>query len=79
MKRKIGTVLDDEMFTELKTKAVSEHRSISELFHDALARFLHSDPNLSDRQRAMDRVVNPPMRVDRETLRQVMEEDFYEQ
>ena len=79
MKRKIGTVLDDEMFTELKTKAASEHRPLSELFHDALARFLHSDPRLSDRQRAMDRVINPPMQIDRETLRQVMEEDFYDQ
>jgi len=79
MKRKIGTVLDDEMFTELKTRAAKENRSISDLIHDALGRFLHDDPGLNDRQRAMDRVINPPLRIDRETMRQIMEEDFYEQ
>lgn len=79
MKRKIGTVLDDEMFIELKTRAAKENRSISDLFHDALARFLHDDPEQNDRRQAMDLVVNPPLRVDREIMRQVMEEDFYEQ
>jgi len=79
MKRKIGTVLDDDMFVELKTRAAKEKRSISDLFHDALARFLREDPEQSDRRQAMDLVINPPLRVDRETMRQMMEEDFYEQ
>jgi len=79
MKRKIGTVLDDDMFIELKTRAAKDNRSISDLIHDALARFLHDDPEQSDRRQAMDLVVNPPLRVDREIMRQVMEEDFYEQ
>jgi plasmid stability protein len=79
MKRKIGTVLDDEMFTELKTRAAKEKRSISDLFHEALARFLREDPEAEDRRRAMDRVMNPPLRIDRETMRQIMDEDFYDQ
>jgi hypothetical protein len=80
MKTKLGTVLEDEVFKELKAKADKEGRAISEIIQDALLRYFHASPKeASVRLAAVDKLCSRPFNLSPQELAEILEEDYYEQ
>lgn len=52
MKKKIGTVLDMEILTKAKERAIRDGRPLSDLLQDALAAYLQGDAARGDFERA---------------------------
>jgi hypothetical protein len=52
MKKKIGTILDEEILLKAKQRAAREGRALADLFQDALAAYLYGDTGGGDSERA---------------------------
>ena len=80
MKRKIGTIVDDDLYEEVKHVATHERRHISDVVQLALKKFVdekkHRTPLKSGLQRFLER---EPFHLTPEQFRESMEADFYDQ
>lgn len=80
MKTKLGTVLEEDVFKELKEVAELEGRTISDIIQDALLRYFHSAPmETSIRLAALERLCSRPFNLSMDELKEIMEEDYYDQ
>ena len=71
MKKKIGTVLDEELFLKAKQVALIQKKSLSQLFEDALRSYLSN----FQKKREIVEATKGNMKVSPETLKAVIEEE----
>lgn len=75
MKRKIGTVIEEDILVEAKARAAREHRPLSELFQEALLIYLHGEGPRSDAERSCKLFCSHRSRLELDELSQLLEED----
>ena len=79
-KVKIGTILDEEVLQRLKERSVKEGRPLNALIEDAILKYEQDETSSRElRLRALDFVLAIKFNIADDDLRQIMEEDFYEQ
>ncbi len=79
-KVKIGTILDEEVLQRLKERSVKEGRPLNALIEDAILKYEQDETSSRElRLRALDSVLAIKFNIADDDLRQIMEEDFYEQ
>jgi hypothetical protein len=79
MKRKIGTLIEEDIIRLAKLKAAEERRPLSDLIRDALEQYLRkAAATPKERNMAFQLFCERPMKISREQLRYVLEEDMWE-
>jgi len=80
MRIKVGTALEERLVSQLKHQAVHEHRPVNELLEDAVAAYLHAGARRRELQRqAVTRLCSRPFRLAVAEVREILDEDYYEQ
>lgn len=80
MKVKLGTQLEEEVYSKLKVKAAREKRTITDVIQEALLEYMSKDDGSVADQPGLNRLLeSPSLVVDDESFREIMEADFYEQ
>jgi hypothetical protein len=80
MKRKIGTLIEEEVIKLAKRRAAEENRPLSDVIQDALVSYLSGRaPHPRARDEAFRLFCERPIRVSREQFKEVLEEDLWEQ
>lgn len=75
MKKKIGTVVEEDILAEAKARAAREHRPLSDLFQDALDVYLHTGGPRTDTERSCKLFCSHRSRLDMNELKELLEED----
>ena len=75
MKKKIGTVLEEDVLGEAKARAAHEHRALSELFQEALVVFLHGEGPRVDAERSCRLFCSHRSRLDLSEINGLLDED----
>lgn len=75
MKKKIGTVLEEDILGEAKARAAHERRALSELFQEALVVFLHGEGPRADAERSCRLFCSHRSRLDLGEINELLEED----
>jgi uncharacterized protein DUF6364 len=76
MKRRIGTIIEEEVIRRAKRRAIEENRSLSDLIQDALVSYLgRKAPAAREREAAYGLFCEQPMRITREQLSEIVNED----
>jgi hypothetical protein len=79
MKRKIGTLIEEEVIKLVKHRAADEGRPLSDLIHDALVSYLSKGiPKAKEREAAYQTFCERPLRLSKKQFRQVLEEDAWD-
>jgi hypothetical protein len=79
MKRKIGTLIEEDVIRLAKRRAADEGRPLSDLIQDALVSYLSAGiPDPRKREAAYEVFCERPMRISRDQLREILEEDMWE-
>jgi hypothetical protein len=77
MKRKIGTVIEEDIMRLAKRKAAEEGRALSALIQDALVQYLRKQAATSkQRKMAFHLFCERPMKIPAEQFRYMVEEDM---
>ncbi|GAB4381396.1 MAG: hypothetical protein Kow0042_31950 [Calditrichia bacterium] len=80
MKTKVGTVLDKELLQQLKERAAKENRSMSDLINEALLIYLQNSKMERElRVAAAKRLCSKPFQISPQEIKEIMEEDYFEQ
>jgi len=80
MKVKIGTQLEEDVFQDLKVAAAREKKPISELIQVAVVTYLHQKNQASAVKCGLQRFLDkPPVKINDEDFKQIMELDYYDQ
>ena len=75
MKKKIGTTLDRTVFRKLKTLAVQEEKSMSDIIEEALLNYFQREgQDRGSRLAAINRLCSRPFNIPRVELDAIMEE-----
>jgi len=78
MKRKVGTLVEDDIFKLAKRRAAEEGRSLSDLIQDALVSYLDGRlPDPKEREKAYRIFCEQPIRINQKQLKEIMEEDTW--
>ena len=79
MKRKIGTLIEEEVIKLIKHRAADEGRPLSDLIQDALVSYLSKGiPKPKEREAAYQMFCERPLSLSKEHFQQVLEEDAWE-
>ena len=79
MKRKVGTLIEEEVIKLAKRRAVEENRPLSDLIQDALVAYLSNKvPDPWVREAAFRTFCEQPIRLSREQFKEVLEEDAWD-
>ena len=79
MKRKIGTLIEEEVIKLVKHRAADEGRPLSDLIQDALVSYLSkSVPKPKERDMAFQIFCERPLRLSKEQFQQIFEEDAWD-
>ena len=79
MKRKVGTVLEEEVLKLAKHKALEQGRPLSDIIQDAIVAYLSNGvPSPQKRDKAYQIFCERPIRITRQQLREIMEEDAWD-
>jgi hypothetical protein len=79
MKKKVGTLIEEEVIKLAKYRALEEGRPLSDMIQDALITYLNnrmSDPK--KRERAYQLFCERPMRLSQKQFREILEEDSWD-
>ena len=78
MKQKIGTVIEEEVIWLAKRRALEENRPLSDLIQDALVSYLGGKaPAVRDREAAYRLFCEQPMKITREQVSEIVNEDAW--
>lgn len=79
-KLKVGTVLDEQIYQQLKERAVKEGRTISDVIQEAIVAY-NAKPviDIEARKKALRRFSSNPFDLTRQDLEELMALDYYEQ
>jgi hypothetical protein len=79
MKKKVGTVLDEEIIRHAKRRAAEDGRPLSDVIQDALSSYLSNKvPDPKKRQKAYQLFCERPIRISRSQFKEILEEDAWE-
>jgi hypothetical protein len=79
MKKKIGTLIEESTMRFAKRKAAEEGRSLSDVIQDAIVEYLRKGmATPKERKMAFHLFCERPMKIPREQLRYVLEEDMWD-
>jgi hypothetical protein len=79
MKKKVGTVIEENTMRLAKRKAAEEGRSLSEVIQEALVQYLRKEAATpKERRMAFHLFCEQPMKIPSEQLRYVLEEDLWD-
>jgi hypothetical protein len=79
-KEKIGTVLDRQVVKKVKELSVKEGRTISDIIQDAILKYdelRHADENV--RKSAVERFCSKPFNLKGKEIKELLDEDYFEQ
>jgi hypothetical protein len=79
MKRKVGTLIEEDVIKLAKRRAVEENRPLSDLIQDALVSYLGnkvSDPRI--REAAYRTFCEQPIRLSRDQFEELLKEDAWD-
>ncbi len=76
MKKKVGTVLDEDLLFMAKKTALDERKTLSQLLEDALKTYLNKTARTADkRRRGVSAGTQGAMKISRRMLKTIMEEE----
>ena len=75
MKRKIGTVVEEDILSEAKERAAREDRPLSEIFQEALVQYLHGEGSSADAERSCKLFCSHRSGLDLDEINDLLEED----
>lgn len=76
MKKKVGTLIEEEVVKLAKYRAADEGRPLSDLIQDALVSYLSkSVPKPKQREAAYQIFCERPLRISRDQFQQILQED----
>ena len=75
MKKKIGTIIDDELLAGAKQRAALERRPLSGVIEDALSGYLEGGPRREDSLRALAKFTSYGGLLPPEEIDEILEED----
>ncbi|MBM4137224.1 MAG: hypothetical protein FJ241_10405 [Nitrospira sp.] len=76
MKKKVGTILDEELFFRVKKAAVIQRKSLSQLLEDALETYLTiTEKETKETQKNISRSTQGVMSISKDLLKAIMEEE----
>lgn len=79
-KIKIGTILDADIYQQLKARAANEGRTISALIEEAVLKYKQTTEVPRElRLRALDRFLSVRFNITKKDLQAIMDEDVYDQ
>ena len=79
MKKKVGTLLDEEVIRHAKRRAAEEGRPLSDVIQDALVSYLSDKaPDAKKRENAYQLFCGQPMRISRKQFKEILEEDAWD-
>ena len=79
MKKKIGTLIEENTMRLAKRKAAEEGRSLSDVIQDALVEYLRKEAATpKERKMAFQLFCERPMKIPPEQLHYVLEEDIWD-
>jgi hypothetical protein len=79
MKKKIGTVIEENTMRLAKRRAAEEGRSLSDLIQDALVEYLRKEEATpKERKAALQLFCDRPMTIPPEQIRYVLEENLWD-
>lgn len=79
MKRKVGTLLEEDVIRLAKRRAVQEARPLSDLIQDALVTYLSKKtPDPKKREEAYKTFCERPIRITREQFDTILKEDAWD-
>jgi hypothetical protein len=79
MKKKIGTLIEENTMRLAKRKAAEEGRSLSDVIQDALVQYLRKEAATpKERKMAFHLFCERPMKIPPKQLRYVVEEDTWD-
>ncbi len=79
MKRKVGTLIEEEVIRLAKRRAIEENRPLNDLIQDALVAYLNRrSPDPQRRTEAYRTFCEQPIRITRQQLETVLEEDTWD-
>jgi len=80
MKRKIGTQLEEEVYDELKQRAIEERQPIGEVIQTAVMDYLQRPKRRTLPKSGLQRFLQrEPFKLTPEQFKESMEADFYDQ
>ncbi len=78
MKRKVGTLIEEDVFRLAKRRALEENRPLNDLIQDALVAYLNRrSPDPQRSSEAYHTFCEQPIRISRDQLEIVLEEDTW--
>jgi len=78
MKKKVGTILEEDLIIAAKKMALSRKITLSQLFEEALRNFIKLDEK-KVKKRMVSKHTKGTMEISPQLLKQILEEDnFYE-
>ena len=76
MKRKVGTLLGEEVLKLTKHRALEEGRSLSDVIQESIVHYLSNKvPDPRKREKAYQLFCERPMRISKQQLKEILEED----
>ena len=79
MKRKVGTLLEEEVFKLAKHRALEEGRRLSDVIQESIVHYLSNKvPDPKKRERAYHIFCERPMRISKQQFKEILEEDIWE-
>ena len=76
MKKKIGTVLEEDIFYEAKKFAAREGWALSELFQAALFSYLHENVAYNDSLRSCDKFCSHKSSLSLDEINEILQDDM---
>ena len=75
MKRKIGTILEEDLVYKAKQAALSQKQSLSQLLEDALKNYLSSiEGNRGKKQRKISQITFGAMKIPHKAIKTILKE-----
>lgn len=79
MKQKIGTLIEEKVIRLAKRRALEEKRPLSDLIQDALVSYLAGKaPAVREREVAYGLFCEQPIKISREQVSEILDEDTWD-
>jgi hypothetical protein len=75
MKKKIGTLLEEEILKKAKARAHRDGRALADVIQDALARYLHGSTSKEDAMRAAEQFCSHGASLRLDEIDEILSED----
>ena len=79
MKRKVGTLLEEEVFKLAKRRALEEGRPLSDVIQESIVHYLSNRvPDPMKRERAYQIFCERPRRISKQQFKEILEENVWD-